>query len=175
LILTKPIGTGVVFAANMLAQANGKLVDQALSSMLQSNKTAMKTIKTFDVSGCTDITGFGLLGHAFEMLGKNSDNTLGVKIDYKAIPLFDGVDELFAKGYYASIAEENYQSLSTVLSAEVSNQKFPALFDPQTSGGLLFSVSSEQAEACLKALHQNGMVNASVIGEVIDQRKIIVL
>jgi len=175
LILTKPIGTGVVFAANMLAQANGKLVDQALSSMLESSKTAMEIIKSFDVSGCTDITGFGLLGHAFEMLGKNSDNALGVKIDYKAIALFDGVDELFAKGYYASIAEENYQSLSTVLSAEVSNQKFPALFDPQTSGGLLFSVSSEQAEACLKALHQNGMVNASVIGEVIDQRKIIVL
>ncbi|MDP1771301.1 MAG: selenide, water dikinase SelD [Methylobacter sp.] len=175
LILTKPIGTGVVFAANMLAQANGKLVDQALSSMLESNKTAMEIIKSFDVSGCTDITGFGLLGHAFEMLGKNSDAALGIKIDYKAIPLFDDVSELFAKGYYASIAEENYQSLNSVLTAEMSNQKFPALFDPQTSGGLLFSVPSDQTEACLKALHQNGVVKASVIGEVIDQRKIIVI
>ncbi|MFA6051994.1 MAG: selenide, water dikinase SelD [Methylobacter sp.] len=174
LILTKPIGTGVVFAANMLAQANGKLVDQALSSMLQSNKTAMETIKAFDVSGCTDITGFGLLGHAFEMMGKNSGNGLGIKIDYKAIPLFDGVGKLFAKGYYASIAEENYQSLSAVLGAEVSNQKFPALFDPQTSGGLLFSVPSGQAEACLKALHENGVSKACVIGEVIDEQKIII-
>ncbi len=175
LILTKPIGTGVVFAANMLAQANGKLVDEALSSMLQSNKTAMEIIKAFDVSGCTDITGFGLLGHAFEMMGKNSDHALGIKIDYKAIPLFDGVNELFVKGYYASIAAENHQSLSAVLSAEVSNQKFPALFDPQTSGGLLFSVPSDQTEACLKALHQNGMTKACVIGEVIDQREIIVI
>jgi selenide,water dikinase len=175
LILTKPIGTGVVFAANMLAQANGKLVDQALSSMLESNKTAMETIKSFDVSGCTDITGFGLLGHAFEMLGKNNGNGLGIKIDYQAIPVFDGVGELFAKGYYASIAEENYQSLSAVLGADVSNQEFPALFDPQTSGGLLFSVPSGQTEACLKALYQNGVNKASVIGEVIAEQKIIIL
>ena len=174
LILTKPIGTGVIFAANMLAQANGKLVDQALSSMLQSNKTAMEIIKSFSVSGCTDITGFGLLGHAIEMMGKNTDQ-VGVKIDYKAIPLFDGVGELFAKGYYASIAEENYQSLSAVLDAEISNQKFPALFDPQTSGGLLFSVPSDQAEECLNALHQNGVAKACVIGEVIDQREIVVI
>lgn len=174
LILTKPIGTGAIFAANMPAQANGKLVDRALSSMLKSNKTAMEIIKGFDVSGCTDITGFGLLGHAFEMLGKKSDNGLGIKIDYKAIPVFDGVSELFAKGYYASIAEENYRSLSTELSADVSNQQFPALFDPQTSGGLLFSVPSDQAEACLKALHQNGVTKACVIGEVIDEKKIII-
>jgi selenide,water dikinase len=173
LILTKPIGTGVIFAANMLAQANGKLVDQALSSMLESNKTAMETISAFDVSGCTDIAGFGLLGHAFEMLGK-SDQTLGVKIDYQAIPLFDGVGELFAKGYYASIAEENYRSLSAVLDADVSNRKFPALFDPQTSGGLLFSVPPDQVEACLKALHQNGVTKACGIGEVIDEKIIII-
>jgi selenide,water dikinase len=174
LILTKPIGTGVIFAANMLAQANGKLVDQVLSSMLESNKTAMEIIRAFDVSGCTDITGFGLLGHAFEMMGK-SDQTLGVKIDYQAIPLFDSVDELFAKGYYASIAEENYRSLSAVLDVDVSNQKFPALFDPQTSGGLLFSLPSGQVEACLKALHQNGVSKACVIGEVIDEPRMIVI
>ena len=175
LILTKPIGIGVVFAANMLAQANGKLVDEVLSSMLQSNKIAMEIIKRFDVSGCTDITGFGLLGHAFEMLGKNSDQALGIKIDYTAIPLFDGVGVLFTKGYYASIAHKNYESLSPVLSAEVSNQDFPALFDPQTSGGLLFSVPYHQTEDCLKALHQNGVSKACVIGEVIDENKIMIL
>jgi len=142
--------------------------------MLKSNKTAMEIIKSFSVSGCTDITGFGLLGHAFEMMGKNTDRALGVKIDYKAIPLFDGVGELFAKGYYASIAEENYRSLSSVLNAEVNHQKFPALFDPQTSGGLLFSVPSDQALECLNVLHQNGVAKACVIGEVIDQRKIVV-
>ena len=175
LILTKPIGTGVIFAANMLAQANGKLVDEALSSMLQSNKTAMETIRSFDISGCTDITGFGLLGHAFEMLGKNSDNALGIKIDYKTIPLFDGVCELFAKGYFASIAGKNYASLSPVLSADVDNQNFPALFDPQTSGGLLFSVPFHQTQDCLKALYQKGISKACVIGEVINENRIIIL
>ncbi|WP_432740544.1 selenide, water dikinase SelD [Methylobacter sp. G7] len=175
LILTKPIGTGAIFAANMLAQANGKLVDEALSSMLESNKTAMEIIKGFDVSGCTDITGFGLLGHAFEMMGRKDDNALGVKIDYQAIPLFDGVGELFAKGYYASIADENYQSLTAVLSTDVSNQKFPALFDPQTSGGLLFSMPADQVGACLKNLHQNGVTKACVIGEVIARREVVIV
>jgi len=175
LILTKPIGTGVVFAANMLSQTNGKLVDAALSSMLQSNKIVMEAIRSFDVSGCTDITGFGVLGHAYEMLGKNSDNALGVKIDYKAIPLFDGVSELFIKGYFASIAFKNHASLSCVLSADVNNQNFPALFDPQTSGGLLFSVPHDQTEGCLKALYDSGVSKACVIGEVIDEYKIIIL
>ena len=108
------------------------------------------------------------------MLGGNSDNALGIKIDYKTIPLFDGVSELFEKGYFASIAGNNYESLSSVLSADMNNQNFPALFDPQTSGGLLFSVSSHQTEDCLKALYQNG-VKACVIGEVIDENKIIIL
>ena len=175
LILTKPIGTGAVFAANMLAQANGKLVDTVLSSMLQSNKTAMEIIKRFAVSGCTDITGFGLLGHAFEMLKKNSDRPLGIKIDYKAVPVFDGVEELFEKGYYASIADKNHTSLSAELSADVSNQRFPALFDPQTSGGLLFSVPPDQTQDCLKTLHQNGVSKACVIGEVINEAKIVIV
>lgn len=175
LILTKPIGTGVIFAANMHAQANGKLVDAALSSMLQSNKTAMETIRGFDISGCTDITGFGLLGHAFEMLGKNSNAALGIKIDYKAIPLFNGVCKLFEQGYFASIASNNYASLRDVISADVNDHNFPALFDPQTSGGLLFSVPPHQAVSCLKALHQNGVSNACVIGEVIDEKKIIIV
>ncbi len=174
LILTKPIGTGVIFAANMLAQANGKLVEEALSSMLQSNKIALETIRAFAVSGCTDITGFGLLGHAFEMLDKNSAHALGIKIDYEAIPLFDGVRELFAKGYFATIAGKNYTSLSAFLSAGVNNQHFPALFDPQTSGGLLFSIPSHQTQDCLNALYQNGVSRACVIGEVIDENKIII-
>jgi selenide,water dikinase len=159
----------------MLAQANGKWVDQALLSMLQSNKTTLETIRSFAVSGCTDITGFGLLGHAVEMLDKNSANSLGIKIDYKAIPLFDGVNQLFEKGYFASIAAKNYESLLSVLSADINNQNFPALFDPQTSGGLLFSVPPHQTEDCLKALHQNGISNACVIGEVIEGNKIVII
>jgi selenide, water dikinase len=174
LILTKPIGTGVIFAANMLAQANGKLVDEALSSMLQSNKIAMEAIRSFDISGCTDITGFGVLGHAFEMMGKG-DKTLGVKIDYEAIPLFDGVSELFEKGYFASLAPKNRASLACILSADMTPQSFPALFDPQTSGGLLFSVPHDQTKDCLTALHHNGVSKACVIGEVIAENKIIIL
>lgn len=175
LILTKPIGTGVIFAANMFAQANGKLVDEALSSMLQSNKIAMETIRSFDISGCTDITGFGVLGHAFEMMGKNADKALGIKIDYKAITLFDGVCELFEKGYFASLSVRNHASLRCLLSTDVEHKNFPALFDPQTSGGLLFSVAHDQTDDCLKALHDNGVSKACVIGEVIDENKIIIL
>ncbi|QPK63645.1 selenide, water dikinase SelD [Methylomonas sp. LL1] len=174
LILTKPIGTGVILAANMLAQANGKWVDEALSSMLQSNYVAMEAIRSFDISGCTDITGFGVLGHVFEMMG-TGDSALGVKLDYQAIPLFAGVAELFNKGYFASIAPQNHASLACLLNADISPQHFPALFDPQTSGGLLFSVAHDQTKACLQALHDNGVTRACVIGEVIDRNKIIVV
>ncbi len=174
LIFTKPIGTGVIFAANMLAQANGKWVDAALTGMLQSNRTAMDAIRDFDLSGCTDITGFGLLGHAFEMMGKQGDDALGIIIDYQSIPLYDGVSELFGKGYFASLAGKNRASLSPVLSDEVSYLRFPALFDPQTSGGLLFSVPADQADDCLNALHQSGVATACIIGEVIAENKIIV-
>ncbi|MGZ4959734.1 MAG: selenide, water dikinase SelD [Methylomonas sp.] len=174
LILTKPLGTGVIFAANMLAQANGKLVDEALSSMQQSNKITMEVIKSFDISGCTDITGFGILGHAFEMMGKGK-SALGVKINYKALPLFAGVVELFDKGYFASIAPKNHASLACVLSADATLQKYPALFDPQTSGGLLFSIPPDQTEHCLKVLHDSGVSSACVIGEVIDENKIIIV
>lgn len=173
LILTKPIGTGVIFAANMLAQANGKLVDEALSSMLQSNKVAMEAIRSFDISGCTDITGFGILGHVFEMMGKGK-SALGVKIDYQTLPLIDGVSELFEKGYSASLAAKNHASLTCVLDANITPQNYPALFDPQTSGGLLFSVPDDQTEDCLKALHDDGVSKACVIGEVIDTNEIII-
>ncbi|MGR8940485.1 MAG: selenide, water dikinase SelD [Gammaproteobacteria bacterium] len=175
LILTKPIGTGVIFAANMLAQANGKLVDAALSSMLKSNKIALDAIRLFDISGCTDVTGFGLLGHAFEMMGRNLSNALGIKIVYSAIPLFEGVEDLFAKGYSASLSERNYQSLRSVLSSNLNPSNLPALFDPQTSGGLLFSVPFEQTGDCLAALHQSGVLEACMIGEVIDQKQIVIL
>lgn len=174
LILTKPIGTGVIFAANMLAQANGKWVEAALSSMGQSNRIALDVIRSFDVAGCTDVTGFGLLGHAFEMMGGGS-GALGIAIDYRAIPLFDGVAELFAKGYAASLAERNYRSLKPLLSREVTPRTHPALFDPQTSGGLLFSVPPGQAEKCLNALRQNGVREACAIGEVLDRNEIVVI
>ncbi|MEI6069898.1 MAG: bifunctional pyridine nucleotide-disulfide oxidoreductase/selenide, water dikinase SelD, partial [Methylococcaceae bacterium] len=88
--------------------------------------------------------------------------------------LFDGVNQLFEKGYFASIAGKNYESLRSVLSANINNQNVPALFDPQTSGGLLFSVPFYQTENCLKALHQNGISKACVIGEVIEGNKIII-
>ncbi|MBL1264729.1 selenide, water dikinase SelD [Candidatus Methylomicrobium oryzae] len=167
LILTKPIGTGVLLAANMLAQANGKWVDAALLNMRQSNRAALEAIRPFAIGGCTDVTGFGLAGHAFEMMRDNS--TLGVQLVYRAIPLLDGVAELFGKGYAASLAERNFRSVQPILGSKISPATHPALFDPQTSGGLLFSIRPEQTEACLSALHRSGVIGAAVIGEVIGR------
>jgi selenide,water dikinase len=172
LILTKPIGTGVILAANMLAQANGKWVDQALTSMRQSNRIARDAIRPFEIGGCTDVTGFGLAGHAFEMM--RDDDTLGIRFDYPAIPLLDGAAELFGKGYAASLAERNYQAVRSVLGSGITPAAHPALFDPQTSGGLLFSIRPEQAEACLAALHHAGVTEAAVIGEVIGRKQMLV-
>jgi selenide,water dikinase len=173
LILTKPVGTGVLLAANMLAQANGKWLDQALTSMRQSNRMALDAIRPFEIGGCTDVTGFGLAGHAFEMM--RDGGTLGVRFDYRAIPLLDGAAELFDKGYAASLAERNYRSVRSVLDSGITPAAHPALFDPQTSGGLLLSIRPEQAEACLAALHQSGMMKAAVIGEVIGRTQMLVV
>ncbi len=173
LILTKAIGTGVILAANMLAQSNGKLVDQAIRSMLASNGSALNVMRGFAVSGCTDVTGFGLLGHALEMLRTNPHG-FGLKIDYSKIPTFTGVTELFAKGYQASLAPSNYHSSKALLSPEINDLSHPLLFDPQTSGGLLFAVPSEQAEECVAQLHSQGITDAAIIGEVTNEAKLVI-
>lgn len=165
LILTKALGTGTLFAADMQHKAKGRWIEQALTSMIQSNREAADCLYRHGASACTDITGFGLLGHLVEMIKPSG---VDVSIDLSALPILDGALNTLALGILSSLQPANVRLRRVVANAsEVSSdERYPLLFDPQTSGGLLASVSEEKAVACLTELIALGFEHTTVIGEV---------
>jgi selenide,water dikinase len=162
LILTKPLGTGCLFAADMQARAEGEWISDALDSMALSNRKSMEVFREKGVTACTYVTGFGLAGHLLEMLHAGN---LSACLNLDALPLYDGTDAVY---YQASIKstlhDANRQAAQTVQASKHRN--FPFLFDPQTSGGLLAAVKSTQVEATLIALKGKGYTQAACIGTI---------
>lgn len=165
LILTKALGTGVLFAADMRAAAKGRWIDNAVSSMLLSNQQAVAALVAHGVTACTDVTGFGLLGHLLEMVQASG---VAVQLEMEAIRVMEGVFEMLQLGIVSSLQPQNLKASRGIsnLSQVESCEKFPILFDPQTSGGLLASVPAHQASGCLSLLQDLGYVDAVVIGGV---------
>lgn len=163
LILTKPIGTGTLFAAHMRLQAKGRWIDEAIASMLLSNQQAAQCLLEHQASACTDITGFGLIGHLLEMVRASG---VAVQLDLEKIPLLDGAIETVQKGVVSSLQPQNLQAAGAIanLSEAEGWPQFPLLFDPQTSGGLLAAVPVEQVDRCLTALNNLGYCQSAVIG-----------
>ena len=166
LILTKPLGTGVIMAASMRGSAQGRWVAGAIDSMLLSNATASKIFLNFNATACTDVTGFGLLGHLAEMA---SASGVRVEVDGAAVPLLPGSIECSAAGVLSSLHIENAKVAAVVENAEdvVGSALWPLLVDPQTSGGLLGAVAVESAEACVAELRRQGCCAAAVVGRVV--------
>lgn len=166
LILTKGIGTGTLFAANMRLQAKGRWIDAAVQSMLLSNQAAAECFLQHQATACTDITGFGLLGHLMEMIRASQ---IAVELDLEAIPSLDGAQETVEQGIVSSLQSQNLKASHNIRNLfEVSDRPlYPLLFDPQTSGGLLAAIPAEQADFCLSALKQRGYGHSSVIGRAI--------
>jgi selenide,water dikinase len=164
LLLTKPLGTGTLFAAHMQLAADGRDVAAAIASMLQSNRGAAELALTHGASACTDITGFGLLGHMLEMLGDH----LGARLKLAQIPLLRGVLEQFRAGIVSTMQVANTRSAGDHLQRlePVDEAHLQALFDPQTSGGLLIALPAQRVPALLGALHLHGYAQAQVIGEL---------
>ncbi len=156
IILGKPLGTGVAFAAAMRGEPCATTVSAALKSMLQSNAEAARLGRINQVSACTDVTGFGLLGHLQEMLPKG----LAARLDITAFPLLDEAQALWDAGFSSTLAPGNRAALRT----EVDWPQ--ACFDPQTSGGLAFFVAAERAPLLLDALLTAGY-EAACIGELV--------
>ena len=156
LILTKPLGIGTLFAAEMRLEAQGRWIDAAIASMLESNLPASRILRDHGATGCTDVTGFGLLGHLVELLRASG---VAARLDLDAIPILDGAIDCAQRGFVSSLAPENQDA---ALAAAVNAADFarhphlPLLFDPQTSGGLLAAVPIDKAEACLTALANAG-------------------
>ncbi|WP_280550178.1 MULTISPECIES: selenide, water dikinase SelD [unclassified Halomonas] len=167
LILTKPIGTGTLFAAHARLAARGRWIDAALASMVQSNRAGAACLHEHGASACTDLTGFGLLGHLVEMTRPSG---VDAELDLAALPLLEGAEETVAAGILSSLQPANVRLRRAIRdpAAWVEHPRYPLLFDPQTAGGLLASVPAERAEACLEALHALGYARASVIGRVLD-------
>lgn len=166
LILTKPIGTGTLFAADMRAKAHGPWIISALQSMATSNSKAAEVLREHGSSACTDVTGFGLVGHLLEMC-KSSETC--ATIDLPNVPFYDGALECIRMGIASSL-----QPANTRLRRAVSNHEevrgieaYPLLFDPQTAGGLLAAVPRSKAEQCVQVLRSSGIApSATVIGKV---------
>jgi selenide,water dikinase len=165
LILTKPIGTGIVAFASQIDRAPAAALDAAARSMTALNKAAAEVMIEFGVHGCTDITGFGLIGHLAEMAaGSRTD----VEIVWDDIPLLPGVLELAGQGVIPGGVERNRESsgAAATLGKGVDQVMLEVCMDAQTSGGLLIAAPKKNADALLARLHSSGVTDAAVIGKV---------
>ncbi len=166
LILTKPLGTGVLF--NSVRSGNLTLQDiekDVLPIVAALNGPAMEVALKYTVHGCTDITGFGILGHALEVARGSMTR---VNLDYAALPFYPAARDMYAKGETTGSNTANREmvgehlQIRTTLTAPAEE----LLFDPQTSGGLLLSVPAAEAKALVDALKAGGVAHAACIGEV---------
>lgn len=165
LILSKPLGTGTLMAADMRYQAKGRWIEAAIASMLQSNRRAAELMVEHGVSACTDITGFGLLGHLSEML---RGAHCGARLSLSSLPVLEGAMQTLAQGILSSLQPENLRLRRAIANQEqiAGDPRYPLLFDPQTAGGLLAGVSAERSDILLQALTDAGY-RAARIGEVV--------
>lgn len=168
LILTKPVGTGVLFnAVRSGKMPYGDVERDVLPSVATLNGPAMETALGFELHACTDITGFGIAGHLLEIaLGSNSR----ILLKYSSIPLYPGVLDMYRKGETTGSNKENRRMTqqNMEIQASLSSIEEETLYDPQTSGGLLLSVPHSQAENLLNALSVAGVRSAVRVGEIVE-------
>jgi selenide,water dikinase len=165
LILTKPLGTGALFAADMRGKARGAWIDGALQSMLMPSRSAAETLQRHGARACTDVTGFGLAGHLLELLRASEASA---EVSMKSLPALAGSLQLLAQGIASSLAPQNLTHGAAVDSGAVSSGDplLALLYDPQTAGGLLAGVPAESMDSCLAELRANGTPQATCIGRV---------
>jgi selenide,water dikinase len=167
LILTKPLGTGIVNTAIKAELASNELVDRAIRLMAALNREAAGIMARFDVHACTDITGFGLLGHLAEMVDGSG---MEARIFADQVPVIPEALEFAAMGLIPAGAYKNRAFRESMLhiADAVPRPLQDVLFDPQTSGGLLICVRNDQASDLLAALREAGIGDAAQIGEVLE-------
>ncbi|MEZ5851354.1 MAG: selenide, water dikinase SelD [Hyphomicrobiaceae bacterium] len=164
LVLTKPLGTGVVLAAAMRGMARAREVAAILAGMRLSNAAAAGILAAHGARAMTDVTGFGLVGHLAEML---AGSDLAAHLDATACPLYPGALALARDGVHSTLLTENMAHLGALLPGSAGAAITQALLlDPQTSGGVLAGVPADRVAACLAALHAAGVTAAARIGEI---------
>jgi selenide,water dikinase len=165
LIVTKPIGTGTLFAADMRHKAKGRWIASALDHMVMSNRLGAECLVEYGSRAATDITGFGLLGHLVEMV-RASEVDVVLLLD--AVPMMDGAEDTVRAGIVSSLQPQNVRLRRAVANLEeaATDPRYPLIFDPQTAGGLLASVPADRADACVARLIELGYQRTMVVGEV---------
>ncbi len=168
IILTKPLGTGIINTAQKGGMASPEVVQGTVEIMAALNRKAAEVMRGFRVHACTDVTGFGMLGHLCEMLGEGE---IGIKVYQDAVPVMPGAEEYARMGLVPGGTYHNkeFYAPNVEVKEDVSPYLIDILFDPQTSGGLLISVQEEEAEALLRSLQGAGLKDVSIIAEVVTE------
>lgn len=168
LVLTKPIGTGIITTALKGGMASEDSVKKVVESMTALNRKASHWMRTFGAHACTDITGFGFIGHALEMAIASQ---VGVVIQAEGIPVFSEAIEYARLGLIPGGAHSNRQFFScrADVDPKVPPLLIELLYDPQTSGGLLISLPSKEAERLVATLRREENIDSSVVGEVVEE------
>jgi selenide,water dikinase len=169
LVLTKPLGTGIINTAIKAKMASESAIAHVTQSMIALNKTASEIMQKIGVNACTDITGFGLLGHACEML---QGGTVELVIHAASIPFFHEAEEYARKGLVpgGTRRNTNFRAHQIEFAPALPPETGDILFDPQTSGGLLIAVPTAKAAQLLEKLRKAGIKEAAVIGDVVSGR-----
>ena len=168
LILTKPIGTGIVSTAIKAGMADPEAEAAVYRSMNTLNRTAAELMALFEVHACTDVTGFGLLGHACEMV---EGTKTGMTIHSSRVPVFSWAPKYLGMGLLPGGAYRNEGFRLPLVAARpgVGEEELKILFDPQTSGGLLIAVKGDEAQVLLEKLLASGVSDAAIIGEITSE------
>ena len=164
IILTKPLGTGVISTGIKFGKANEAVVAGSVKTMLTPGKFAAEAMRNFEVRGATDVTGFALVGHAWEMACASK---VTIEIDSPSVPILEGAIDLAKQGLLTSADKTNrdYVGDDIQISPNVSKEMQHLLFDPQTAGGMLIAIPSVRSDELLTALRMN-YPKAAVIGKV---------
>ena len=167
LILTKPIGTGIILAGQKAGLVCDQNVEQAKQQMKLLNKSAAQIMKKYNIKGATDVTGFGLAGHALKMAKASA---VSVKLTMKQVPLIKQTYSLVDAGCIPGAAFRNleYAENDTSFAPDLDYNLKMIAFDAQTSGGLLMTVPADKADDIINDLHKSGLTSAAIVGETFE-------
>ena len=170
LVLTKPLGTGVLFNAGRSGKLPYADLEAVLPRVAKLNGTAMEVALNYDVHACTDITGFGILGHSLEMA-----KGCGLQIDlvFNRLPFYPSAMQMYQKGESTGSNKANRRLADGFweMAVTLTTEQEELLFDPQTSGGLLIAVPADQSDALLDDLKSAGVEDAVAVGEVVESQR----
>lgn len=163
LILTKPIGSGVLFNANLKGRVSSRAMSECLRMVTTLNRTAAEIMTGFEIHAATDVTGFGLAGHALEMARSSG---VALEINTTALPVMPEAMDMYAMGVTTRANDANRAMIARSARFERNSRIEEICVDPQTSGGLLLALPAEQTDNLLNALHEGGVEQAAIIGAV---------